>query len=201
MIMANFYTILSLNVANSNTLGGLILNIEQPHVLILQEVTLSSEHLSLIVSKYGYKAETNLDLNNQTALGTGFVWKSKLPVLDIYNVVECRSQLLKLGPYTFENLYALSGSQNKQSRRIFFGQDIFKVARGLTKYTPILGVDFNSILLSKDAENNFHEKKCPALKNLVDDFNYSDAYRSLHPEKREYTFCRPNFAASCLDRF
>ena len=101
--MENLYKILSLNVGNNSTLGGLfsILNLEKPHIVMLQEVTLSSEQLSLVVSKYGYKAETNVNTTDQTALGTGFVWKSSLPISEIYNVVECRSQCLKLGAYNF----------------------------------------------------------------------------------------------------
>ena len=201
--MENLYKILSLNDGNNSTLGGLfsILNLEKPHIVMLQEVTLSSEQLSLVVSKYGYKADTNVNTTDQTALGTGFVWKSSLPISEIYNVVECRSQCLKLGAYNFVNVYAPSGSQNKQTRRNFFGQDIFRVVRGLAKSAPIIGGDFNCILSSKDTENNFSDKKCPALQELVNSFNYTDAYRSLHPEGREYTFCRPSCAASRLDRF
>lgn len=176
--MEFLYKILSLNVGNSSTLGGLltILKMENPHIVMLQEVTLSSEQLNLIVTKLGYKAETNIDISNPTALGTGFVWKSNLPVSEVYNVVECRTQILKLGIYNFANIYAPSGSQNRQSRRNFFGQDIFRLVRGLDKSPPILGGDFNCILNSKDTESNFNDKKCPALKDLVDNFNYSDAY-------------------------
>ena len=83
--MADIYKIITFNVGSSSTLGGLIsiLNIEKPHIVMLQEVTLTSEQLTLHVSKYGYSAETNIDINNQTALGTGFVWKSNLPVSDV----------------------------------------------------------------------------------------------------------------------
>ena len=49
--MAKDYKILSLNVANGSTLGGLpsILKTENPHIVMLQEITLSSEQLTLIV--------------------------------------------------------------------------------------------------------------------------------------------------------
>ena len=128
--MNNFYKILCLNVANSSTLGGLlsILSIEKPHLVMLQEITLSSEQLSLLVAKYGYKAETNIDINNKNTMGTGLVWKTSLPVSEVYNVIDCRGQLLKLGDYSFLNIYAPSGSQNKQSRRSFFGQEISELS-------------------------------------------------------------------------
>ena len=201
--MNNFYKILCLNVANSSTLGGLlsILSIEKPHLVMLQEITLSSEQLSLLVAKYGYKAETNIDINNKNTMGTGLVWKTSLPVSEVYNVIDCRGQLLKLGDYSFLNIYAPSGSQNKQSRRSFFGQEIFILVKGFDKNIPILGGDFNCILTPKDTEKNFNDKKCPALKELVESFNYSDPYRFLNPSGEEYTFSRPNCAASRLDRF
>ena len=158
--------------------------------------------LLLKVTKFGYKAESNIDMNNPTALGTGLVWQSQLQVSDVYNVVECRGQALKLGPYTFINIYAPSGSQNRQARRDFFGQDIFRLMRSFSNLShPVLGGDFNSILSAKDTERNFVDKKCPALKDLVDSFNLSDAYRMLHPDGEDYTFYRPSCAASRLDRF
>ena len=144
---------------------------------------------------------TNIDFDNQNAMGTGFVWKTYLPISEVYNVVECRGQLLKFGNQSFVNIYAPSGSQNKQARRTFFGQDIFRVIRGLDKTNPIIGGDFNCIISSKDTEKNFADKKCPALKNLVDSFSYSDPYRLLHPDGEDFTFCRPSCAASRLDRF
>ena len=112
------------------------------------------------VSKLGYKAETNVDIINPTALGTGLVWQSHLPVSDVYSAVECRGQALKLGPYTFINIYAPSGSQNRNARRDFFGQDIFRLVRSMSsEFLPILGGDFNSILSGKDTENNFADKQ------------------------------------------
>ena len=197
------YKIITFNVGGSSTLGGLIsiLNIEKPHIVLLQEVILSSEQLLLLVSKYGYKAETNIDIDNHTARGTGFVRKANLPVSDVYNVIDCRGQAMRLGAHSFFNIYAPSGSNNKQSRRIFFGQDVFRLVRGLDKTPPILAGDFNCVLSSKDTERNFPEKKCPALKDLVNDFQYCDPYRLLHQDGEDYTFCRPNCAASKLDRF
>ena len=54
---------------------------------------------------------------------------------------------------------------------------------------------------SSDTERNVQDKKCPALKDLISGFNYSDAFRLLKPNVSEYTFHRKNSAASRLDRF
>ena len=61
--------------------------------------------------------------------------------------------------------------------------------------------DFNSILSTKDTEANYNDKKCPELKDLIANFNYSDAYRMFNPDGRDYTFFRPSCAPSRLDRF
>ena len=143
--MADFI-VLTLNIGGSSTIAGLlsILRLDNPHLVMIQEVTLSSEQLCVQVSKFGYKAATNIDMTNPSALGTGLVWQSHLPVSDIYSVVECRAQALKLGQYAFINIYAPSGSQNRQSRREFFGQDIFRFIRSFSNHSlPIIAGDFN----------------------------------------------------------
>lgn len=95
-------------------------------------------------------------------------------------------QLAKLGKYNLINLYAPSGSNNKQARRYLFGQDLFHLIRGLSSSPyPLLGGDFNCVLSPIDTERNFIDKKCPALKDLVDDFNYMDAFRSVKPNIAE----------------
>ena len=201
--MANF-KVISYNIGNATNLAGLIsiLKLEKPQLVMLQEVTLSSDQLLSQVSKYGYTAESNIDLMNPTAMGTGLVWQKHLKTSDVFSVVECRGQSLTFGPYTFLNIYAPSGSQNRQQRREFFGQDLFRLVRGCTSgFFPILGGDFNSVLSAKDTERNFADKKCPALQDLVNSFNYADAYRTLHPDGQDYTFYRPNCSASRLDRF
>ena len=162
--MADF-KVLTLNIGGSTTIAGLlsILRLDNPHLVMIQEVTLSSEQLCVQVSKFGYKAATNIDMTNPSALGTGLIWQSHLPVSDIYSVVECRAQALKLGQYAFINIYAPSGSQNRQSRREFFGQDIFRFIRSFSNHSlPIIAGDFNSILSQRDTERNFSDKTCPA---------------------------------------
>ena len=84
--MFNSFKILSLNISNSTTLAGLlsILRMENPQIVMLQEVSMSNEQLTLLVSKFGYKGETNIDMLNPNALGTGFIWQEHLPVSDVY---------------------------------------------------------------------------------------------------------------------
>ena len=193
---------MSLNTGNTLVLGGLLslIRLENPDIIFVQEITVTSGQLKLYVAKYGYSAEANTDLLDITSLGTGILWKSHIPVTDVTSIVHCRVQSAKLGPYNLLNIYAPSGSNNKQARRELFGQDIFRLVTSSSSL-PILAVDFNSILSALDTERNFNEKKCPALSDLVNGFNYSDAFRFLNPNVKEFTFFRKKSAASRLDRF
>ena len=194
--------LMSLNTGNTLSLGGLlsIIKLENPDIIFLQEITVTSGQLKLYVVKFGYSAEANTELLDITSLGTGMIWKSHLPVTEVTSVVHCRVQMARLGSYNLLNIYAPSGSNNKQSRRDFFGQDIFRLVASSSNI-PIIGGDFNCILSAQDTERNFNDKKCPALSDLVTGFNYSDAFRLVKPNCQEFTFHRPNCAASRLDRF
>ena len=146
--MANL-KLITLNTGNSLELGGLlsILRMENPDIVLLQEITVTSGQLKLFVAKFGYSAEANTDLLDITKLGTGIIWKTELPVSEVSSFLECRAQIAKLGSYHLINLYAPSGSNHKTDRRNFFGQDVFRLIRGLNSTSsPILGGDFNCVL-------------------------------------------------------
>ena len=126
--------LMTLNTANTGLLGGIlaIIKIEDPDIVFLQEITVTSGQLKLFVAKYGYNAEANTDLLDVTSLGTGMIWKSHLSVSDVTSVVHCRVQMARLGAFNLLNIYAPSGSNHRQERRTFFGQDIFNLVRGTT---------------------------------------------------------------------
>ena len=181
--------LITLNSGNSLVLGGLlsIIRMENPDIVFLQEISVTSGQLKSYVAKYGYNAEANTDLLDITRLGTGIVWRHDVPVSEVTSVVECRAQLAKLGSYSLLNLYAHSGSNHKTSRRDFFGQDIFRLIRSTSSVSnPLLAGDFNCVLSSLDTERNVEQKKCPALKDLVSGFNYADAFRHLKSNVSEY---------------
>ena len=152
--------LITLNAGNSLVLGGLlsIIRMENPDIVFLQEITVTSGQLKSYVAKFGYNAEANTDLLDITRLGTGMVWRHDVPVSEVTSVVECRAQLAKLGSYSLINLYAHSGSNHKTSRRDFFGQDIFRLIRGTTSVSyPLLGGDFNCVLSPLDTQRNVEQ--------------------------------------------
>ena len=196
--------LITLNAGNSLVLGGLlsIIRMENPNIVFLQEITVTSGQLKLYVAKYGYNAEANTDLLDIIRLGTGMVWRHDVPLSEVTSVVECRAQFSKLGSYSLMNLDAPSGTSNKTSRRLFFGEDIFRLIRSTSSASyPIIAGDFNCVLSSLDTENNFEQKKCPVLKELINVFNYSDAFRLIKPNVSELTFHIQKSTASRLDRF
>ena len=143
--------LMTLNTANTRLLGGLlaILRFENPDIVFLQEISVTIGQLKHIVAKYGYSAEANTDLLDVTSLGTGMIWKSHLPVTSVTSVVHCRIQIASLGPYSLLNIYAPSGSNHRQERRDFFGQEIFNLVRSSSQYPLIIG-DFNCVLSAQD---------------------------------------------------
>ena len=56
-------------------------------------------------------------------------------------------------------------------------------------------------LLVCENDVGFHQKKCPQLSDLVSGMDFHDVFRALYPNKREFTFFRPNSAPSRLDKF
>ena len=145
-VTMNALRLMTLNTGNSRLLGGLlaIIRIENPDIVFLQELTITSGQLKLFVAKFGYSADANTNLLDATELGTGMIWKSHLPVTDVTNVVHCRIQMAKLGPYSLLNIYAPSGSNHRQERRDFFGQDIFNLVMGSSNYPVIAGPELSS---------------------------------------------------------
>ena len=189
----------------SATLGGLttIIAAHGLDIIFLQEVRLTSEQLELLVGKLGFKACANIDVENPSKPGTAILWKSSLPVTDIFTLVLCRAQLAVLGPYMLLNIYAPSGSEKKFARTEFFGQDIFRGISLNPGAMWIFGGDFNCVLKSMDIEGGvgFNQKFCPALKDLVRSNGLCDVFSYKFPRKEEFTFFRPGRAPSRLDKF
>ena len=195
----NFF---SLNVGMSNTLAGLlaIINAEFLDIIFLQEVRMSAEQIEHLLK--GFKAAVNVDPSQPSKPGTAMVWKEALPVTDVCPIVLCRAQMATLGPYKLLNIYAPSGSDKKQERNVFFGQEIFTSLQLDLHANWIFGGDYNCVLKAIDIEGGvgFNQKKCLALEDLVRVADLKDIFRYQFPRKQEFTFFRASCAPSRLDR-
>ena len=60
------------------------------------------------------------------------------------------------------NVYAPSGNQNRNARRVLFNETLPRNLQ-LRTLQPILIGDFNCVLSANDCEQNFNQKKCESL--------------------------------------
>ena len=139
---------LSLNIGLKNNLAGLstLLTVHKLDVVLLQEVRISDEQVEQLIGKFGFQVKVNIDSQDPMKPGTAIVWRSTLPVREVFTIVPCRMQCAFLGAYAILNIYAPSGSVKKFERGSFFARDVFQA---LSLHDPshwIVGGDFNCIL-------------------------------------------------------
>ena len=81
------------------------------------------------------------------------------------------------------NIYAPNVGTDK-----YINQLITKVKPHLDNNTPILG-DFNTGLSENDRSSKHNiSKETRALNDTLDQMDFTDIYRTLHPNATEYTF-------------
>ena len=195
----NQLKVISLNVCHSINLVGLvdILKNEKPTLCLLQEIPHTSSQLCNIVKNIGYLGYTSLMDDDKP--GVGIIYKSDLVIENIYPLEPGRILSFKFNDLLFYNIYAPSGSNKKPERRIFFGETIFRNIQH-RDFLPILVGDYNCIIDKDDTERNYSNKKCDALKDLVNLYSYVDAFRHFNANLREYTYHKGGASASRLDR-
>ena len=200
--MPNF-KLISKNIASSKRIELIIdiLKTGKPHLLLLQEVTLSTVQLQTAVSHLNYNCESNIDVLHPSQPGTAVVWKIDLPVEHVESLETCRLQSITIGNQAFLNIYAPSGSVNRRQRNLLFSRDMFPHLLALqTNLLPVLAGDWNCILAEQDTTTNYRDKVSKDLDNLVKTFKYSDSFRALHPASIEFTFYRASCSPARLDR-
>ena len=181
-------------------LGGLIAFLKQysPHLVAVQETIHNTEELSLLVKRFQYTAFVSKSQDQQP--GIAFIYQDILPVKDIHVLQPGRLLQIYIedGP-SFVNVYAPSGSQGRAARRILFSDTLFRNLSNKANLPYLIG-DFNCVINRQDTVENFNNKNCPALSDLVNTFSYSDGFRLLSPQAIEFTFSSPGAFPSRLDR-
>ena len=211
-IMAPFLVI-SHNVGgNSVHLGGLLhyLVADKPDLVLLQEVpaVIGTEAMATKVKSLGYNASCNVDEEDNNSVGTACLWKNSVPVESIHvnDLDPNRLQVIKIENFTFLNVYAPAGTNQRAQRRDFYGSTLFSGVYSLKNqsgFLPIIGGDHNCVLSAIDTEGFFNKshKYCKTLSELVNTYGYRDAFRATHPTVKEYTWHRPGSSSSRIDRF
>lgn len=192
------FKVLTLNINHTRNMSNIIdiLKSDKPSLLFLQEVPVDTEQLSGIVARLGYKAYVSLPFD--LAPGVAVIYLASLPVEDILPLEPGRLLYIKTSDWSFINVYAPSGNNQKQARHNMFSETLARNML-LKHIQPVLIGDFNCILSPLDCESNFANKKNDSLKRLVETFSYSDAYRHFWPNKREYSFFRRGATPSRID--
>ena len=198
------YKIISYNVQRSPTLSGLLLIIEQekPDIVLLQELKMTSEQLQTYLQAKGFWGKSNIDESDLDKPGTGIIWKFGVPIEDVSSLEPCRLQRACLGTVALFNVYAPSGNNQAQARRLFYSQVLFEALRGIDSKPFIIGGDFNCVVSPLDTEGgDYNRKRSHELLALVRDMELHDAFRVSHPNTREYTWQKQDCAPTRLDRF
>ena len=196
----SYFKIWSLNVNQRGDLAGLLLLLQEkkPDLVLLQEVTLSSDELNTLVMRFGYRGSTSLSLDR--GHGVGVLHQVHLPVIEVLPLDPGALLLVRLeGGLSLLNIYAPSGNSFKADRRIFFSETVLRNLR-LRENLPLLLGDFNSVIDRKDTMENYRNKNCDSLLDLVNLFGYRDGFRILHPLEIQFTFSKAGFSPSRLDR-
>ena len=197
------FKLVTRNIAGSKTTERIIdvLKSEKPDLLLLQEVTLSTEELKAALQNTQYNCEANVNVVSPTHPGTAAVWREDLPAPQVTSLVTCQLQAVQIGLQVFLNVYAPSGSENKRARALLFTRNMVPhLLQPQYRLLPVLAGDWNCLLQAQDITANFPAKFSKDLDQLVKAFKYVDAFRVLHPHTKEYTFHRASCAPSRLDR-
>ena len=123
------------------------------------------------------RALSDVQVGERNSRGTAFICRRFLGVVE-----EERLMCLMVGQMVVINLYAASGRQGRE-RQVFFGETVERLVRSYSRNLPVILGDFNCILENKDAANNPQQKKCEALRELINLYNYVDIYRKVYPNK------------------
>lgn len=190
--------IISHNIAHTYNLCGLldIMRMDDTDIVFIQETSHTTNELTNLVQRIGYSAFTSLDGDKP---GVGLIYKTSIQVDEIHVWQPGRLLFVRIGAISYVNVYAYSGNNNKHERNIMFSETLFRNL-STKSLLPVLVGDFNCILSNLDTTDNFNQKYCQALKDLVQTLDYTDGFRKLYPNNLEYTFLRKNCAPSRLDR-
>ena len=163
--------------------------IKQQHldIVFLQEVV-SEEMCNL--PNYNYIC--NIGSNGR---GTAILYHNALVLQDTKMLPDGRGISAKYEDTLLINVYAPSGSQNRQARQQFFNSDVTFLFLNWTG-KAILGGDFNSVQNQRDCTGTI--QKCSALDYMISSMQFHDVWElAKHPPIFTY-FCHN--AASRIDR-
>jgi len=134
----------------------------------------------------------NIGINKR---GTAILTREQISLTKITRLPSGREMAASYQGIWFVNLYAPSGTANRQERENFYNVEVVYLLRSLPS-TMILGGDFNCVLSKADCTGNLNFSK--ALNKLVRGLELTEISARAHP-RAIYTHYTPHGAAR-LDR-
>ncbi len=195
-----FLTLLSFNTAKRPDLAGAsaLLRENKPHIVFLQEVGPNAPLLN-IAAAAGYRAW----FSTAPGVRRTFATLSRVPDTQVRDVQPGFSQLVTVGPLQFLHLHLPSGTsraacRDREAALAALRPEILPAA-----VPPVLIGDFNCVVAAVDTEDPQYvrnNKSSPTLIRLLQEFQYVDAFRVLHPATARFSHFQRGQMAARLDR-
>ena len=190
--MAEIYKVATLNI-NGMSAGrrmGMLnefMHKQEIDISLLQEVT----HTDFEMIR-GYTAHSNIGINKR---GTAILTRQQISQTNITRLPSGRRMVASYQGIWLVNLYAPSGTANRQEREDFYNVELVYLLRSLPP-TMIVGGDFNCVLWQAECTGNMNYSK--VLDKLVHGLELTDVWALAQP-RAIYTHYTPHGAAR-LDR-
>ena len=156
-------------------------------IILLQELTHSDFDMIR-----GYRAYLNIGINKR---GTAILTKEQIQLTNITRLPSGRGMAASYQGVWIVNIYAPSGTANRQEREEFYNVELVYLMRSLPP-SMIVGRDFNCVLSQADCTGNRNYSK--ALDKLVQGLELTDVWQTT-TNRAIYTHYTPHGVAR-LDR-
>ena len=152
-------------------------------IILLQEVAHTDFEMI-----WGYTAHLNIGINKR---GTAILTREQISITNITRLPSGRGMAASYQGIWLVNLYAPSGTANRQEREDFYNVELVYLLRSLPP-TMIVEGDFNCVLSQADCTGNMNYSE--VLNKLVRGLELTDVWAPAQP-RAIYTHYTPHGAA------
>ena len=155
-------------------------------ILNCQEINVENDSFSQC--RYLTSSYEIISNNATNKYGTCSLVKSCLDFSNIKMDTEGRVIFFDVNEMTFGNVYLPSGNdpENKIKREDYCGKVIPQLLVN-TKSDGVIGGDWNCIVSNLDATKNQSNKMSGCLKRVINNFEWVDSFRNLHPNQKIFS--------------
>ena len=165
---------------------------QNPDIISLQETNINN--IDFISDEYD--AIINNNIENYIS-GTIIIYKKDLELQKVKKSPEGRIIRAEFKDCIIVNIYAPTQNESNSTRKNFFQVELPNFIKANDNNIILMG-DFNSIIHENDREGK-QKRINHYLKNFIENLNFKDSFKLLHPNQISYTFISPN-GKSRIDR-